>query len=170
MTRTVTEYINQFDGEVKQRLLCLRQIVQAEVPEAVESISYGMPAYKLHGKPLVYFGGYEHHIGFYATPNGHKAFVDEFAKYKQGKGSVQFPNNQPLPAELIRRVVVYRKMQVSDAIPYIGAPAASALAEIGVTRATQLNKFTEKDLLVMHGIGPKAVRMLREAGVKLKEG
>lgn len=77
-------------------------------------MSYGLPAYKLRGKPLVYFGGYEHHVGFYATPNGHEAFRAEFAKYKQGKGSVQFPNDQPLPIELVKRVVRYRREQIQQ--------------------------------------------------------
>jgi uncharacterized protein YdhG (YjbR/CyaY superfamily) len=108
----VDAYINQFDGEVKSRLLQLRKIIKDEVPEAVESISYGLVGYKLDGKPLVYFGGYEHHVGFYATPNGHQAFAEEFSKYKQGKGSVQFPLDQPLPVELIKRVIEYRKQHV----------------------------------------------------------
>lgn len=112
MSNPVDEYINKFDGEVKVRLLEIREVIRAEVPEAEESISYGMPGYKLNGKPVVYFAGYEHHVGFYATPNGHDAFKDEFSRYKQGKGSVQFPNNQPLPLDLVRRVVRYRKGQV----------------------------------------------------------
>ncbi len=108
----VNNYINQFDGEVKTRLLQLRDLVRVEAPEAEESMAYGLPAYKLNGKPLVYFGGFKDHVGFYATPNGHEAFADEFAKYKQGKGSVQFPNDQPLPVELITRVIAHRKEQV----------------------------------------------------------
>jgi uncharacterized protein YdhG (YjbR/CyaY superfamily) len=67
-----------------------------------------MPAYKLGGKPLVYFAAFPAHIGFYATPNGHEAFKAEFAPYKQGKGSVQFPHSKPLPTELVRKVVKYR--------------------------------------------------------------
>ncbi len=110
----VEAYINQFEGEVKNRLLTMRELVRAVAPDAVESVSYGMPAYKQNGKPLVYFAGYEKHIGFYATPNGHEAFAKEFSKYKQGKGSVQFPNDQPLPTELIKRVITYRKKQVSQ--------------------------------------------------------
>ena len=106
---TVDEYINQFDGEVKDRLRLLRELIRKEVPEAAESLSYGLVGYKLNGKPLVYFGGFGHHIGFYATPNGHEAFKEEFSRYKQGKGSVQFPLDQPLPVELIARVVRYRK-------------------------------------------------------------
>ncbi len=112
MSETVEGYINQFDGEVKARLLQLREIVRAEAPDAIESLSYGLVGYKLNKKPLVYFGGFAHHVGFYATPNGHEAFRDEFAKYKQGKGSVQFPNDQPLPVELVKKVVQYRKGQV----------------------------------------------------------
>jgi uncharacterized protein YdhG (YjbR/CyaY superfamily) len=67
-----------------------------------------MPAYKLHKKPLVYFAGYDRHVGFYATPNGHEAFADEFGRYPQGKGSVQFPHTEPLPLDLVRRVVEFR--------------------------------------------------------------
>ena len=111
---TVETYINQFDGEMKKRLEVMRVLVRSQAPHAEESISYGMPAYKLKGKPLVYFAGYPNHIGFYATPNGHEAFADEFAKYKQGKGSVQFPNDQPLPVDLIKRVVRYREEQVKE--------------------------------------------------------
>ena len=94
----------------------MRDIVRAAAPEAEESIAYGMPAHKLRGKPLVYFAGYEHHVGFYATPNGHEAFKEEFSKYKQGKGSVQFPNDQPLPVDLIKRVIKYRREQMDSAI------------------------------------------------------
>lgn len=108
----VDDYINQFNEEVRGRLVKMRELVWAEAPEAEEGIMYGLIGYKLNKKPLVYFGGFTHHIGFYATPNSHKAFVEDFAKYKQGKGSVQFPNDQPLPIELIKRVVTYRKKQV----------------------------------------------------------
>lgn len=77
-------------------------------PNAVESISYGMPGYKLNGKPLVYFAGYKAHIGLYATPSGHSEFAQELSVYKQGKGSVQFPLNQPMPYELIKRIILFR--------------------------------------------------------------
>jgi len=108
----VDTYINQFDGEVKQRLLALRELVRAEVPNAVEGFSYGLVGYKLNKKPLVYFGGFKSHVGFYATPNGHEAFAKDFAKYKQGKGSVQFPNDQSLPLDLVKRVVQFRAFQI----------------------------------------------------------
>lgn len=110
---TVDEYINQFDGEVKARLLQMRELVREAAPTASEAFSYGLVGYKLNGKPSVYFGGFKNHVGFYATPNGHEAFAEDFSKYKQGKGSVQFPNDQPLPIALIKRVIVYRKEQLS---------------------------------------------------------
>ena len=102
------EYLQQFEGVCRDRLSQVRQIILKEAPDAVESISYGMPAYKTFGKPLVYFAGYAKHVGLYATPSGHEAFAKELAHYKQGKGSVQFPHNQPLPEDLIRRIVAFR--------------------------------------------------------------
>lgn len=101
-------YLSQFSGEVAVRLEVCRKIILDASPNIEEGISYGMPAYKLNGKPLVYFAGYKNHIGFYATPTGHSAFAEELKSYKQGKGSVQFPLTQPLPADLIRRIVEFR--------------------------------------------------------------
>lgn len=109
----VDRYINGFDGELKVRLSQMQQLVKAHAPEAVESFSYGLVGYKLDGKPLVYFGGFPKHVGFYATPNGHEAFKEEFAGYKQGKGSVQLPLDKPLPVELVTRVIQYRVAQIS---------------------------------------------------------
>ena len=111
---TVDDYLGQFSGEVRERLDAVRGIIKTNVPDAVESMSYGLVGYKLRGKPLVYFGGFAHHVGFYATPNGHEAFAKDFSRYKQGKGSVQFPLDQPLPRSLIERVVVYRKEQIAS--------------------------------------------------------
>lgn len=109
---TVDDYIGQFRGDVRERLEVMRRIIREVAPDAEESIAYGMPAYKLGGKPLVYFAGYARHTGFYAIPNSHEVFAEEFKKYKQGKGSVQFPLDQPLPVDLVRRVVMYRVKQL----------------------------------------------------------
>jgi len=108
----VDTYIDKFDGEAKKRLLRLREIVRREVPEAKEGFMYGLVGYKLNKKPLVYFGGFAKHIGFYATPQGHEAFLSDLSQYKQGKGSVQFPLGQPLPEDLIVRMVQFRKEQL----------------------------------------------------------
>lgn len=108
----VESYIDQFEGETKKRLRTLRELIHREAPEAQEGIMYGLVGYKLNKKPLVYFGGFTNHIGFYATPQGHKAFEKELAAYKQGKGSVQFPLDRPLPVELIKRMVQFKKEQL----------------------------------------------------------
>ncbi len=106
--KTVDDYIATFPIETQIKLKDIRQIILNNAPEAIESISYGMPAYKTHNIPLVYFGGFANHIGFYATPTGHEAFKKQLAIYKQGKGSVQFPLNQPLPIKLITDIVKFR--------------------------------------------------------------
>ena len=105
---SVSNYISTFPEGVRDRLQQLRQLILQEAPQATEGFSYGMPAYKLYGKPLVYFAGYKKHIGLYTTPSGHAAFARELSGYKQGKGSVQFPVDEPLPLELIRSMVKFR--------------------------------------------------------------
>jgi uncharacterized protein YdhG (YjbR/CyaY superfamily) len=111
---TVDEYIKTFPANLQKLLKQMRTVIKQQAPGAVEGISYGMPAYKLNGKPLVYFAGYQNHIGFYATPAGHEAFNKELSKYKQGKGSVQFPVNEPLPLDLIKAMVAYRVQENRD--------------------------------------------------------
>ena len=104
----VDEYINSFPKSAQTLLKQVRKAIKENAPGAEELIGYGMPAYKLNKKPLVYFAGYANHIGFYATPNGHEKFAKELSKYKQGKGSVQFPIDQPMPIDLIIKIVKFR--------------------------------------------------------------
>jgi len=105
------EYILDFPDEVQALLNKIRSTIRQAAPDAEESISYGMPAYKTYGKPLVYFAGFKNHIGFYATPTGHEEFAKELSKYKQGKGSVQFPIDQPMPLDLIFQIVEFRVIE-----------------------------------------------------------
>ncbi len=105
---TVDEYIRSFPLDIQKILVAIRAIILAKAPDAVESISYGMPGYKTNKKPLVYFGAYQNHIGFYATPTGHAEFAKELSGYTQGKGSVQFPLDKPIPYDLIARIVEFR--------------------------------------------------------------
>ena len=109
--KDVTAYIGQFPAEVQEILRQIRSVIIELAPYAEESLSYGMPAYKLNKKPLVYYAGYKKHIGFYATPQGHEAFAEELSKYKQGKGSVQFPLDSAIPYDLIKRMVSFRIAQ-----------------------------------------------------------
>ena len=103
----IDNYIVQFPEETQTLLQQMRETIHAAAPEATEAISYQMPTFKLHGN-LVHFAGYKNHIGFYPVPTGIEAFKDELAVYKQGKGSVQFPLDQPLPLHLIGRIVKFR--------------------------------------------------------------
>ncbi|MBX2928999.1 MAG: DUF1801 domain-containing protein [Saprospiraceae bacterium] len=104
----IEAYIEQFPENVQKILRQIRALIKANAPEAEELMAYGMPGYKTNKKPLVYFAAFKNHIGFYATPSGHGAFQDDLSKYKQGKGSVQFPLNQPIPYDLIERMVTFR--------------------------------------------------------------
>jgi uncharacterized protein YdhG (YjbR/CyaY superfamily) len=105
---TVEAYIKTFPNDVQEKLNTIRNIIIENAPGVIETISYGMPAYKTYKKPLIYFAGYDKHIGFYATPTGHEAFAEELSIFKQGKGSVQFPINTLLPTDLIARIVKFR--------------------------------------------------------------
>jgi uncharacterized protein YdhG (YjbR/CyaY superfamily) len=106
--RSVDEYIAEFPPETQTVLQQVRAVIKASAPAATETISYAMPAYDLNGHHLVHFAGYAKHIGFYPVPSGIEAFKKELAQYKGGKGSVQFPLSQPMPIDLIRRIVEFR--------------------------------------------------------------
>lgn len=112
--QNVDDYIASFSNEVQIHLNQIRNLILKKAPDAVESISYGMPAYKTNRKPLVYFAAYKNHIGIYATPSGHSEFVNELSKYKTGKGSAQFPLDQPIPMDLIERIVEFRVKENSS--------------------------------------------------------
>jgi uncharacterized protein YdhG (YjbR/CyaY superfamily) len=104
---TVDGYIAQFPPEVQETLHRIRAVIREAAPEATEKISYGMPTFYLKGN-LVHFGVHKHHIGFYPAPSGIAAFQDELSAYKGAKGSVQFPLDQPVPYELLERIVRFR--------------------------------------------------------------
>jgi uncharacterized protein YdhG (YjbR/CyaY superfamily) len=106
-TGNVDDYIANFPKATQTILKQVRVTIKKAAPKAEEVISYGMPAYKLNGM-LVFFAGYENHIGFYATPTGHAGFKKELSVYKQGKGSVQFPIYEPMPLSLITKIVKFR--------------------------------------------------------------
>lgn len=104
----IESYFQQFPDNVQEILRNIRKLIKDNVPEAEELFAYGMPTYKTNKKPLVYFAAFKNHIGFYATPSGHNEFQNELLKYKQGKGSVQFPLDQPIPYKLIEKIVKFR--------------------------------------------------------------
>lgn len=107
---TIDDYIKDFPKEVQKVLEQVRKTVRKAAPNAVEAIKYGIPTFVLGGN-LVHFGAFKTHIGFYAAPTAHEAFAKELSKYKQGKGSVQFPLDEPMPLDLITEITRFRVKQ-----------------------------------------------------------
>jgi uncharacterized protein YdhG (YjbR/CyaY superfamily) len=105
--KSIDEYIEAFPPDIQAVLQELRATIRAAAPDASEKISYQMPTFYLEGN-LVHFAAYPKHIGFYPAPSGIEAFRDELARYKGAKGSVQFPLGEPLPLNLIARIVEFR--------------------------------------------------------------
>ena len=104
---SIDEYIADFPPETQARLEELRALIKRAAPDATETISYAIPTFDLNGH-LVHFAGFKKHVGFYPTGRGVDAFAEELKPYKSGKGSVQFPLGEPLPTDLIRRIVEFR--------------------------------------------------------------
>ena len=104
---TIDEYITGFPENVQIILEKMRKVIQESAPEAEETISYGMPTFKLKGN-LVHFAAYKKHIGFYPTPSGIENFKEELSPYKSSKGAVQFPLDKPIPLDLLRKIVIFR--------------------------------------------------------------
>jgi len=104
---TIDEYIAQFPEDVQQILVKIRAVIKESAPEAVEKISYQMPGFYLNGF-LVSFAVWKHHIGFYPRSSEMEASIDELSAYKGTKGSVHFPLDEPMPYELISKLVKVR--------------------------------------------------------------
>jgi uncharacterized protein YdhG (YjbR/CyaY superfamily) len=111
--RSVDDYIAEFAAETQKVLQEMRSLIAASAPGATETISYAIPTFDLNGRHLVHFAAFKHHVGFYPTSSGIAAFKDELKPYKSAKGSVQFPLGEPLPRDLIRRIVEFRVREVT---------------------------------------------------------
>jgi uncharacterized protein YdhG (YjbR/CyaY superfamily) len=107
---SIDEYIAEFPPETQRTLRELRALIREAAPEATEKISYAIPTFYLNGN-LVHFAGFKAHVSFFPTGSGVEAFKDELAAYKCSKGTVQFPLGEPLPHDLIRRIVAFRVAQ-----------------------------------------------------------
>ena len=111
---SIDEYIATFPAHIQSLLGEVRATIKAAAPDAEERISYSMPAFALNGTILIYFAALKKHIGLYPTSSGIAAFKEEVAGYKSTKGAVQFPLDQPLPTDLIARIVKFRVTEVLD--------------------------------------------------------
>jgi len=106
-SKTFGDYIATSPEQVQRKLTELRSAIKEAAPEAEESISYGMPTFKLNGN-VAHFAAYKKHIGFYVPSSVIAAFKEELSGYKQLKGTVQFPLNEPLPSDTVKDIVRFR--------------------------------------------------------------
>ena len=112
--KSIDEYIARFPKPTQIALQEVRAAIRQAAPGAEETISYAMPTFKHSGTYLVYFAGYKNHIGLYPVPTGNVAFESEFSLYKtSGKGAIQFPLSEPVPVQLIKKIVAFRLQELS---------------------------------------------------------
>lgn len=116
-TSTVDEYIATHPAAVQDVLHRIRAIVRKVLPNAEESISYGIPGYKLHGRPVIYFAGWKAHYSLYpANERLVKAFQAELEGYEVSKGTIRFPFSEPMPAKLIEGIVRFKAEEAAEAV------------------------------------------------------
>jgi uncharacterized protein YdhG (YjbR/CyaY superfamily) len=111
---SVDEYIASQPGTVQGALERVRSTVRMALPGAEEVISYKIPAYKLHGRIVLYFAGWRQHYSLYPTPRALVVFKDDLAPYKVNKGTIRFPLSQPVPVKLIERIAKFRAKEVAE--------------------------------------------------------
>ena len=110
--QSTDEYITSFPENVQNIMKQLRATIKAAAPEAGEKISYDMPTFTLKGSNLVYFAGWKNHIAFYGAPRGNPDFKENLSAFESGKGTLQFPYNQPMPYDLITKIVKFRAAEI----------------------------------------------------------
>ncbi|MEO6720397.1 MAG: DUF1801 domain-containing protein [Ferruginibacter sp.] len=180
---TIDEYIAGYPKDVQKILQDLRLTIRKAAPDAAESINYGIPTFTLKGN-LVHFGAHKNHIGFYPAPSGIIAFQKELSVYEGAKGSIKFPIEKPLPLALISKIVKFRVKEnlekaaaktkpTESFLSSLSVPARRALENKGITSLKQLAKFSEEEILALHGMGqgsiPKLASALKAAGLSFKK-
>ena len=106
--KTIDEYIETFEPKIQKTLNEIRNFIKAEVPEATEKISYGMPTFCLNGN-LIHFAAFTDHYSVFPSPSGIDVFFEkELVPYRTGKGTLRFPINKPIPWDIIQKVIQFR--------------------------------------------------------------
>ena len=105
---TIDEYIAGFPPKVRKLLQAIRKTIRGVEPRFEETIRYGIPTFRLDGKNVIHFAGHTKHTAVYPAPRNERAFAKELAEYEGGKGTVQFPLDEPVPHDLIRRIAEFR--------------------------------------------------------------
>jgi uncharacterized protein YdhG (YjbR/CyaY superfamily) len=112
---TVEGYIASFPSEVQEALNEVRGRIRRSVPDATEEISYQIPSYKLDGKAFIFFAGWKTHVSLHAIPHLDQPLETEVAAYRSGKDTVRFPFSDPVPADLVTRIVTAMRDARTDA-------------------------------------------------------
>lgn len=110
-TKSVDEYIGSFPPEVQKTLQRIRVTIKKAVPEAEETMGYGVASFRLDGKPLIYYAAFKNHIGVYPVPKAEGKLAEEIKNHQTGKGTMRFPLDQPMPFDLIKKVVQRREIE-----------------------------------------------------------
>ncbi len=105
---SIDEYIAACPEETHERLQAIRAEIKKVAPDAKEKISYQIACFELNGRNLIHFAGWKKHVSLYPIPAGSEAFESEISKYADGKGTLKFPLDEPMPIKLIRQIVKYR--------------------------------------------------------------
>lgn len=111
-SKDIDLYIQKFPEPIQNRLKVLRKIIRELAPEATEKISYHMPAFFLE-RNLVYYAAHTNHIGMYPGAKAVETHKQELSDFNYAKGSIQFPNDKPLPSDLIRKIIRYKLVEIS---------------------------------------------------------
>ena len=114
MYSSIDEHISSFPKEKQEILVKIRKTIHEACPEAIEAMSYGVPAFKLKNKDVALYAAFKKHIGFYPTPKVIDAFEKETKLYRTGKGTLQFPLEKPIPWDLIKKMVRYRENEITS--------------------------------------------------------
>ncbi len=109
----IDSYISGFEGEIRDRLTQIRDLLRSLVPEPEETLGYGIPTFKYKGRNLIHFAAFKAHIGLYPGPAAIEPFKDELGDFPTSKGTIQMPNHLPLPLDLIRKITLFR-IQAED--------------------------------------------------------
>lgn len=171
MDKKVDAYIATFKEPVRTRLSEMRKIIRRAAPQASEVFSNAMPGYVLHDS-LVWFAGIEQDVALY--PRGYsfkRVYAKELIGYKTIKGAILFPANTALPNKLITQIVkdrVGENQLAAKPLPAgfpekLAAPVKRALALAKITSLEALANYSEKEILALHGVGPKELPVLRQA-------
>jgi uncharacterized protein YdhG (YjbR/CyaY superfamily) len=126
VAQTIDDYIAAFPKDAQQQLQRVRRAIAKAAPDADEAISYRIPTFKLNGHYLIYFAGFKTHIGLYPVQTDSAEFSPELARYASGKATLKFPLDQPLPLELIAKVVKAKVRSASVAKKRTPKAAAEA--------------------------------------------